>query len=144
MVDEELGGAVGKGYIDRSRFGRQLERLHAIVGADRSHVVAFEELRDRPEATFAPVCDFLGIPMVLPASLGRQVNGYFRVRSHRLRAIGQRLPSRAGAAVARLNQVEEPYEPMAPATRARIEAALADDTARAVALAGWPADPWAS
>lgn len=142
VVDEELGGVVGEGYLDRSRFGRQLERLHALVGADRSHVVAFESLRDEPGPTFAGVCDFVGIPVVLPPSLGRKVNGYFRVRSHGLRSVARRLPGRAGAAVARLNHVEEPYEPMSPATRARIEAALADDTARAVELAGWPTNPW--
>jgi hypothetical protein len=141
-VAAELAGDGTTAYLGRSRYGELLARLHAAVGADRSHVLAFEDLRDDPRPTFAAVCRFLGVAEVAPPSLGRQVNVHFRVRSRRLRVIGRRLPGRLGDAVARFNQVEEGYPPMAPATEARLRAELADDAARAVALAGWSRDPW--
>ncbi len=142
VVAAELAGDASTVYLGRSRYGELLARLHAAVGAERSHVLAFEDLRDDPGPTFAAVCRFLGVAEVTPPSLGRQVNGHFRVRSPRLRVVGRRLPGPLRTAVARINQVEQGYPPMAPATEARLRAALADDAARAVALAGWSHDPW--
>jgi hypothetical protein len=144
VVEAELEQTVADGYLDRSMYGRQLSTLVDLFGPDRIFVLAFEELRDRPEATFTEVCQYLGVAPEIPSSVGRQVNAYFRIRSQRLRKLSKR-PSTTPVVrkvLARVNQREETYPPMAADLHRRLSLHFADDAAAAFAVAGWDRDPW--
>lgn len=49
-------------YLTRGQYIEQLERLEAVVGRDRLHVVDSHDFFERPAATTAAVLDFLGLP----------------------------------------------------------------------------------
>jgi hypothetical protein len=90
---------------------------------DRLFVVLFDDLRDRPQETYAGVCRFLGIDdRFMPRRLGERVNRYVGFRSMRIRGIRRQLPStlRIGRIVGRLNAREGSYPSMAPETRAKL------------------------
>ena len=48
-------------YLARGRYAEQLERWFAVCPRDRLLVLFSEELRERPEETYARVLDFLGV-----------------------------------------------------------------------------------
>jgi hypothetical protein len=144
VVRAEIADPATSVYLAASRYGDQLAHLHRVVAADRIRVFSFEALRDQPQETFGQVCDFLGVERMVPASVGRVVNAHFEVRSRRARAVAQRLRRVPvlPAVIGRLNQVETDYVPMSETTRRSVHAALAEDAARAVRIAGWAQDPW--
>ena len=144
VVEAELEQWVYPGYLDRSMYGRQLSTLVDLFAPEHILVLAFEDLRDQPQATFTNVCHYLGIATVVPGSVGRLVNAYFSVRSRRLRRLSKRLkgiPVLRNVLV-RVNQREKPYQPMEPHLHRRLSRHFADDAATALALAGWDHDPW--
>lgn len=49
-------------YVGRGQYADLLSRLASLVGRDRLHVVDSHEFFVHPEATFAAVLDFLGLP----------------------------------------------------------------------------------
>lgn len=55
-------------YVTRGRYVEQLERLTALVGRDRLHLVDSDEFFTRPEQVYAGVLDFLGLPAWRPES----------------------------------------------------------------------------
>ncbi|MEJ5946305.1 sulfotransferase domain-containing protein [Pseudokineococcus basanitobsidens] len=50
------------GYLSRGRYLEHLQRLEQLVGRERMHVVDSGDFFSSPEATFAPVLTFLGLP----------------------------------------------------------------------------------
>ena len=49
-------------YLARGRYIEQLERLEALVGRDRMHVIDSDDFFADPRPSFDAVCDFLGLP----------------------------------------------------------------------------------
>lgn len=148
VVDALLNGDTGtRPYLARGYYVEQLERYEALVGADAMLVLRFEELTTDPSGTFARVCRFLDVPVVVPGNVGRVYNAHHRRRSTALRAtlegrqLFRRLP-RAARLIDRANTAERVYPPMAPEVRARLvehfapyNAKLADHLG--VDLSGW-------
>jgi hypothetical protein len=58
-------------YLARGRYIEQLDRLVAIFGRDRLHVVDSDEFFAAPQAPFDEVCDFLGLPRRTDIVFGR-------------------------------------------------------------------------
>lgn len=46
-------------YDEAGRFGTHVQRFFEVVGRERCHVVLFDDLADKPEDTYAALCDFL-------------------------------------------------------------------------------------
>ncbi len=149
VIDQELEleERVGKySVIDRSRYAHQLERMYSAIPRERCHVLPFEHMRNNPGTEFSKVCEFLGIGPIASASLGTRVNAYFRIRSPLVRRAASHawVPKRVRNIVGRANQVEDPYPPMPPDIRRRVEASFLKERARVIELAGWSEDPWQS
>lgn len=53
-------------YLARGRYAEQLERMAALVGSDRIHVIDSGDFFTTPEDTFAAVIDFLELPQWRP------------------------------------------------------------------------------
>ena len=124
-------------YLARGRYVRQLEDVGARFPRAQLQVVLFDDLRDRPQETYADVCRFLGIDdRFVPPRLGERVNRYVEFRSLRMRRVRRQLPSTwgIGRIVGRLNAREGPYPPMAPETRAELRRHFAPEI---TALATW-------
>lgn len=100
-------------YLARGRYIEQLERLEALVGRERIHLIDSAEFFTDPEPVFASLCEFLGLPPVtegirferhnarprsrLPESLRAELREYFAPYDARLAAWWGRTPSwRAG------------------------------------------------
>ncbi|MEJ7784166.1 MAG: sulfotransferase [Solirubrobacteraceae bacterium] len=92
-VDDELAGTIEEarerphetppyfGYLARGLYLGQLERLVALLGRQRVHVVLLEDLEADPAAVFAGVCRFLGVDEGFrPPNLGARENAYLRWR----------------------------------------------------------------
>jgi hypothetical protein len=58
-------------YVHRGQYAEQLLRLHRFFPAGQIHVIESEAFFERPEATFAGVLDFLGLPRLLPDRFDR-------------------------------------------------------------------------
>jgi hypothetical protein len=130
-------GAPTSDYLDRGRYARQLEQVCERFPRTRLHVVLLDDLRDRPQETYAATCRFLGIDDgFVPPRLGERVNRFVAFRSMRVRNMRRSLPSvwRIGRIVGRLNAREGEYAPMAPETRAALRRHFGPDNE---ALAGW-------
>jgi hypothetical protein len=59
------------GYLHRGQYAEQLHRLGEHIPADRIHVIESESFFESPEATYAGVLGFLGLPLVLPDRFDR-------------------------------------------------------------------------
>jgi hypothetical protein len=122
-------------YVDKGRYRRQLDCVCSFYPRDAIHVILFEDLRDRPDATFASVCEFLGVDTAYaPPTLGRVVNPHIRVRSERVRRATRRLPKRLQDLVGRINAPPTEYPPMEPGMRATLTRTFEPEND---ALAGW-------
>src|SRR4029453_8325413 len=135
-VADEIAGRGETDYLERGRYAAQLDG--AVRGLPRHQVrgVLLDDLRDRPEATYAEVCRFLGVDDgYRPDQLDARVNRFIAFRSMRggglaarrgnrvlpFRSMGvgglrRRLPKafRIGRIVGKLNAVEGEYPPVDP------------------------------
>jgi hypothetical protein len=142
-VADERAGVVDPGRADRADYlarGRYLPQLEAVCERfprDRLTVLVFDDLRDRPTATYAGLCRFLAVDdRFSPPRLGTRVNRYVGFRSMRVRRLRRRLPKtfNIGRIVGRLNAVEGGYPPMAEPIRNELRRYFAADNA---ALGAW-------
>jgi hypothetical protein len=127
-------------YVDRGRYGPQVERLLSVIPAGQVLAQTFDDLTSDPVAVFRRTCAFIGVdPASEPASLGEQVNAFTRYRSPAVRNAAKVLPKRLRDAVGRVNRVESSeYEPLTPAMRERVEVMIGDanrDVARLTGVA---------
>ena len=58
-------------YLARGQYVEQLERLAALVGRDRLHVIDSDDFFADPRPAFDAVCDFLGLPRWADISFGK-------------------------------------------------------------------------
>lgn len=130
-------------YVDRGRYGPQVERLLSVIPAGQVLVQTFDEMTTDPVTVYRRTCSFIGVdPTHEPASLGEQVNAFTRYRSPAVRNAAKVLPKRLRDAVARVNRVESSeYEPLTPAMRQKVED-LIGETNRDVALLTGVAASW--
>jgi Sulfotransferase domain len=139
-VADELAGVTVDDRSDYLGMGRYLAQLEAVCVRFPRHqldVVVFDDLRDRPDATYAELCRFLAIDDgFTPPHLGDRVNRFVAFRSMRVRGLRRRLPKtlRIGRIVGKLNAIEGGYPAMAEATRTELRRHFAPDNA---ALAAW-------
>ena len=68
-------------YMARGRYAEQLEAYRSLFGPDQLLVLRAEDLFAEPEATYARVESFLGLPPHPPAAFERH-NGYRRAPMH--------------------------------------------------------------
>jgi hypothetical protein len=141
--DEAVADELGRTRDDRTDYlarGRYLPQLEAVVRRfprDHLEVVLFDDLRDRPEATYRDVCRFLGVDDgFVPDVIGERVNRFVAFRSMKVRGWRRRLPKtlKIGRIVGKLNAVEGRYPPMPPEVGAELRRHFASDNA---ALADW-------
>lgn len=86
LEDDRLAGQVGRmladpayqsfshrhhAYVRRGQYAEQLVRLGEHFPADRIHVIESEAFFEQPEATYAGVLDFLGLPRAFPDRFDR-------------------------------------------------------------------------
>ncbi|WP_242454127.1 sulfotransferase family protein [Bailinhaonella thermotolerans] len=87
-------------YRGRGRYAEQLDRLAALVGRDRIHVIDSGDLFADPEPVYDRVLEFLGLPRLhdpvferhnarprtapMPAALRRSLESYFAPHDHHL------------------------------------------------------------
>lgn len=86
-------------YVTRGQYIEQLERLEAVFGRDRLHVVDSHDFFERPAAAYAAVVDFLGLPAFdgavfdqhnarprspMPGDLAARLDEHFRPYDERL------------------------------------------------------------
>ena len=86
-------------YLTRGQYVEQLERLEAIFGRDRLHVVDSHDFFERPAPTYAEVLDFLALPAFsgavfdqhnarprspMPGDLAARLDEHFRPYDERL------------------------------------------------------------
>jgi hypothetical protein len=91
-------------YLARGRYAAQLERLGAVLGRDRVHVLLLEDMAEAPDEVFAGVCRFLGVDDgFVPPNLGRRENVYGRRLGRRL--LPRRRPDIEPALRARLGEL---------------------------------------
>jgi hypothetical protein len=94
-------------YRQRGQYVDQLERLEALVGRESIHVVQSEEFFATPDAVFAEVLDFLGLPEMgqiaferhnarprspMPAQVRAELETHYRPYDERLAARLGRAP----------------------------------------------------
>jgi len=85
VLDEELGGAVGWGYVGRSRYREQLDRYVAAFGRASLHVALFEDFVSDPTGSYAAICRHLGVDdAFVPEDLGERYNTHFVIVRPRL------------------------------------------------------------
>jgi hypothetical protein len=130
-------------YLDRGRYGRQLENLLRSIPSERVLVQTFDEITSDPTTVYERTCRFLGVSDdYKPEILGQVTNAFVEYRSPRLRDMTKGLPRRLRNAVALLNRKQSgPYEPMQPETAAFIRSETADDNRAIASLVGLT-PPW--
>ncbi|MCU1463823.1 MAG: hypothetical protein JWO37_3898 [Acidimicrobiales bacterium] len=149
LASGQMSHRIVHSYLARGRYLAQLQRAEKLVGRDRLHVIVFDDLRDRPDATYAELCRFLGIDdTVRPRTLGQARNEgrYARPRSAALSRVALRLPVRPRRAILRRNMRSEKAEPMRPELRRDLIARFAEDNAALGEwlgrdLSGWSREP---
>jgi hypothetical protein len=148
VVDAILAGDTSvRPYLARGYYVEQLERYEVCFPADALSVLLFEELTADPAGVFHRVCEFLGVPPVVPGNVGRVYNAHTRRRSGRLRVLMEarqlwRRAPRVARALDRMNTAEQAYEPMPAEVRARLVEHFAPYNAKLAAhlgrdLSGW-------
>jgi hypothetical protein len=136
-IADEIAGAGETDYLERGRYAAQLEGVVRVFPRDQVRAVLLDDLRDRPEATYAEVCRFLGVDDGhRPGRLDARVNRFIGFRSMRVRGLRRRLPKalRMRRIVGKLNAVEGEYPSVDPEIAAALRARFAPDNA---ALAAW-------
>ena len=58
-------------YVQRSQYVEQLRTLFELFGRDRVHVAWSEDFFEEPEAAFAGILEFVGLPVSFPPSFER-------------------------------------------------------------------------
>ncbi|MGF1616390.1 MAG: sulfotransferase [Acidimicrobiia bacterium] len=101
-------------YLDRGRYGSQLENLLRFIPLERVLVQTFNELTSDPTTVYRRTCQFLGVADdYTPPIVGQVTNAYVEYRSPRLRDVTKGFPRRLRNIVALLNRKNSgPYEPM--------------------------------
>jgi hypothetical protein len=136
-VADEAEGRGETDYVARGRYATQLDQVVAVFPRDQLKVVLLDDLRDRPESTYAEVCRFLGVSETHhPPRLDARVNRFVAFRSMRVRDLRRRVPKalRARRIVGRLNAIEGEYPPIDPTVAAPLRERFAEDNA---ALSAW-------
>lgn len=95
-------------YVTRGQYIEQLERVEAVVGRERLHVLDSQDFFDRPDEVYSDVLRFLGLPArgnpvfeqhnsrprsPMPDSLRRRLDEHFRPFDERLARWWGRTPS---------------------------------------------------
>ncbi|MDQ4131308.1 MAG: sulfotransferase domain-containing protein [Actinomycetota bacterium] len=134
-----------RSYLDRGRYLRQLQHVCRYYPRQALHVLLFEDLRQRPEETFAELCRFLGVhDCFQPTMLGRQVNSHVTFHSVRLRDSTRNLPQPLRNLIGRFNTRPAPYPPMDPGLRADLQRLFEPDNAALATWLGRDLSVWAS
>ena len=144
-------------YREVGKFGEQLERYFDTFGADRVHVIVFDDFIADPAAEYHKVVRFLGIDDSFEPEFG-VVNAGAARRSQRIqrlllskpvvRTAQLVIPRRArpliGRTWDRINSRSEKREPLAPQVAAQLRAELLPDIVKTGELIGrdlaslWP------
>ena len=157
MVNEELPEF--RYYALVSSYARHLERFLSRFTPDRVLTLLYEDLRQKPQETFARVCSFLGAsPSFVPPSVGREYNRHSVPRVRALASLSVRLqhatPTQALPPVmrrslgrlrqwlSRINARPEAYPPLRADLRANLVSMFDTDIAfveslLAVDLSSW-------
>lgn len=127
VLDEELGGAEGWGYVGRGRYLEQIRRYTDVFGIDALHVVLFDDFVNRPVDAYAGVCRHLRVDDgFVPDDLGERYNTHFEIVRPRLyRAmvavrLGKLVPAAVGRRLWDQVAVARDYSPIDDATRDRL------------------------
>ncbi len=130
-------------YLDRGRYGRQLENMLRFVPMERVLVQTFDELTSDPTTVYRRTCQFLGVADdYTPPIVGQVTNAFVEYRSPRVRDMTKGLPRRLRNAVALLNRKDSgPYEPMKQETADFIRSETMEDN-RAIASLVGVTPPW--
>lgn len=125
-------------YLDRGRYGKQVEALMRHIPGERILIQTFDEITSDPTTVYRRTCRFLGVSEdYKPPNLGEVTNAYVQYRSSRLRDVTKRFPRRLRNAIALLNRKRSgPYEPMLEATAAFIREETEEDNARLASSLG--------
>lgn len=132
VLDEELGGEEGWGYVGRGRYLELLRRWEPHIDPDRLHVALFDDVTANPAREFAAVCRFLGVDDgYVPDDLGEQYNTHFDIVRPRLYdamialRIGKIAPRPVGRWLWDRIAVRRDYAGIDPADRDRLRAYFA-------------------
>ncbi|CAN5755263.1 hypothetical protein BH23ACT4_BH23ACT4_03000 [soil metagenome] len=130
-------------YLDRGRYGSQVENLMRFIPLERILVQTFDEMTSDPTTVYKRTCSFLGVSDdYTPENLGQVTNAFVEYRSPRLRDMTKGLPRRLRNAVALLNRRDSgPYEPMKQETAELIRSETEADNRAIVSLTGVE-PPW--
>lgn len=133
-------------YVDRSRYGEQLQRYREVFPPDRLRVLILEEVDRDPVGELTSLLAWLA-----PSSPGHEVtsamwpqqdNRHLRFRSQRLRTLVRRTPGALGTVLGAINAVREPYPAPSRAAAAFIRSRLRDDRRVLEDVLGRPVDVW--
>ncbi len=126
-------------YVEASRYGKSLARFSEFP----LHVILFDDLLARPEATFGGILDFLGARHVSIDQVGERYNGYVSFRHPGLQRMSEHWPQPAKRLVGRLNKRSSEQKPelIDPRDRERLLRLLRDDIAVTEDILGMPV-PW--
>jgi hypothetical protein len=152
-------------YGEVAKLGAQVERLFAIAGRERTHVIVFDDLTTDPRAVYLRALAYLGVDddgqttferryesrmyryrwlqrlLYVPATRGGKVVDTIQRRSRRYNTDGSKRPSLIKR-LTRLNQVAASPEPLSPSMTATIRDALRDDVALLGRLLGRDLRHW--
>jgi hypothetical protein len=142
-------------YRDWARFGQQLTRWFELFGADRLHIIIFEELIQEPGSVYRRLLEFLGVdPEYRPDSFsvhnpasrrrGAVARTLLNSTKRSREMLSDFLPdsvrdatiSRIGRALRRDRRQPVERVPLDPRVRAQLQAELAADVATASRLVG--------
>ncbi len=146
-LDEELAAVARSGpdadgvvYLAHGLYDHHLERAYRLFPREQIHVAIFERMAADPHATYAAVCDFLGVdPTFVPSNLGTPVNAFVTFRSLNLRRLSQRVPGIGGRVIGRLNTKRDVAPPpLDPDQRRLLEEFYAPHIERTERCSGSP------
>jgi len=93
LASDDPFARIGKSYLDRGLYLRQLRRVCEHFPRSALHVVLFEDLRSSPTEVYADVCRFLGVTdSFVPANIGAPIGQFLEFRSTTLFKVNRRLP----------------------------------------------------
>lgn len=150
-------------YREVVRFGAQVERLHRLVGRERSLVLLFDDFAADPLRVYRQTLDFLGVAydgrtsfarklpsrryryrllqrlLYSPPKAARATLGRVQLRAKQNRGRGHRSLLRR---LARWNTIAARPAALTPAFRAQLRSSLAEDIERLGALLGRDLSHW--
>lgn len=128
-------------YLDRSRYGQQLQRVCRYFPRSALHVLLFEDLRDSPQRAFRSLCQFIGVDDgFVPSRLHRPFNVFVSLRT---RNLIQRMPRLVGRVLGRINtRRSAAYPAMNPEVRARLVEEFAEERAAVALFLGRDLSEW--